>query len=52
MESMTVEEIAATMDISVSTVKRSMGHAAIRLSRWIEADPGLVELLDARRGKR
>ena len=52
MESMTVEEIAATMDISVSTVKRSMGHAAIRVSRWIEADPGLVELLDARRGKR
>jgi RNA polymerase sigma-70 factor (ECF subfamily) len=47
MESMTVEEIAATMDISVSTVKRSMAHAASRLSRWIDADPGLAELLNA-----
>jgi RNA polymerase sigma-70 factor (ECF subfamily) len=47
MESMTVEEIATTMDISESTVKRSMAHAANRLSRWIEADPGLASLLDA-----
>ncbi len=46
MESMTVEEIAATMDISVSTVKRSMAHASNRLLRWIDADPGLAGLLD------
>lgn len=52
MESMTVEEIAATMDISVSTVKRSMAHAADRLSRWIDADPGLAGLLVAKRWKR
>ena len=44
MESMTVDEIAATMDISVSTVKRSMVHASSRMSRWVEADPGLAGL--------
>ncbi len=47
MESMTVEEIASTMDISVSTVKRSMGHASTRLSGWIAADPGLAGLTRA-----
>jgi len=47
MESMTVEEIATTMDISVSTVKRSMAHAENRLARWIDADPGLADLLEA-----
>jgi RNA polymerase sigma-70 factor, ECF subfamily len=45
MESMTVEEIAVTMDISTSTVKRSMAYASGRLSRWIQADPGLAGLL-------
>ncbi len=49
MESMTMEEIANHLDISVSTVKRSMGHASNRLSRWIEADPGLAGLLDRER---
>ena len=44
MESMTVEEVAATMDVSVSTVKRSMAHASSRLSTWIAADPGLAGL--------
>lgn len=44
MESMTVDEIAATMDLSTSTVKRSMAHASSRLSRWVEADPELAEL--------
>jgi RNA polymerase sigma-70 factor (ECF subfamily) len=44
MESMTVDEIAATMDISVSTVKRSMAHASRRLSQWVAADPGLAGL--------
>jgi RNA polymerase sigma-70 factor, ECF subfamily len=47
LESMTVEEIAAAMDLSVSTVKRSMNHALNRLSRWLDADPGLAGLLDA-----
>lgn len=45
-ESMTVSEIAATMGISVSTVKRSLAHASERLSRWIAGDPALAELLD------
>ena len=44
MESMTVDEIAATMDISISTVKRSITHASTRLSRWVEADPELADL--------
>jgi len=49
MESMTVEEIAASMEISESTVKRSMAHASSRLSHWINADPGLAGLLDGER---
>ena len=44
MEGMTVEEIAATMDISISTVKRAIAHASDRMSRWIDADPGLASL--------
>jgi RNA polymerase sigma-70 factor (ECF subfamily) len=44
MESMTVYEIAMTMEISVSTVKRSMAHASSRLSRWVAADPELAGL--------
>ncbi|HEU5073618.1 MAG TPA: sigma-70 family RNA polymerase sigma factor [Polyangiaceae bacterium] len=42
VESMTVEEIAAAMDISASTVKRSMTRASNRLSRWVDADPSLA----------
>jgi RNA polymerase sigma-70 factor, ECF subfamily len=38
MESKTVEEIAAMLDISTSTVKRSMSHASSRLSAWVDAD--------------
>jgi RNA polymerase sigma-70 factor (ECF subfamily) len=46
VEAMTVEEIASTLDISVSTVKRSFNHASTRLSRWIAADPVLSDRLD------
>ena len=52
MESMTVEETAASMEISESTVKRSMIRASNRLSRWIEADPGLASMFDAERWRR
>jgi RNA polymerase sigma-70 factor (ECF subfamily) len=52
MESMTVEEIATTMDLSVSTVKRSMAHAEDRLSRWIAADSALAETLVSKRWNR
>jgi RNA polymerase sigma-70 factor, ECF subfamily len=48
VEAMTIEEIATTMDLSASTVKRSMLHASGRLSRWVEADPHLSNLRDLR----
>ncbi len=38
VESMTVEEIAAAMGTSESTVKRSLARASNRLSRWMEED--------------
>ena len=50
MEAMTVEEIAATMHLSISTVKRSIAHASARLSQWIDADPGLAGLRKERSG--
>lgn len=46
VESMTVEEIAETMELSESTVKRSMTKASARLARWIQSDPGLDGLLE------
>ena len=49
IESMTVEEIAGAMEISESTVKRSIVRASNRLSRWIDADPGLAGLFDGER---
>jgi RNA polymerase sigma-70 factor (ECF subfamily) len=42
VEGMTVQEIAFTLEISTSTVKRSMERASSRLSRWVDADPGLT----------
>src|SRR5688500_7948225 len=44
VESMTMEEIASTMDIPVSTAKRSMARVSSRLSRWVDADPCLAAL--------
>jgi RNA polymerase sigma-70 factor (ECF subfamily) len=52
MESMTVEEIAAAMQISESTVKRSMTQAFSRLSRWIEAEPDLAQVFNTERWRR
>jgi RNA polymerase sigma factor (sigma-70 family) len=49
LESMTVEEIASAMEISASTVKRSLYCAGKDLSHWIETDPELVGLLDGKR---
>lgn len=48
LESMTVDEIAAAMDISASTVKRALGCGRTKLSHWIEADPELVGFLGGR----
>jgi len=50
MESMTVEEIAKVMEMSVSTVKRSLECAKRELSHWIETDLELVGLLEGKRG--
>jgi len=44
LESMTVEEIATAMEISVSTVKRSLEHAGKQMSHWVETDLGMVGL--------
>jgi RNA polymerase sigma-70 factor (ECF subfamily) len=52
LESMTIEEVAQVLDLSVSTVKRSVTHATARLSRWISADPGLAAAFDTRRWQR
>ena len=46
LESMTVDEVAAHMELSISTVKRALERATSKLSVWIEADPGLAGFLD------
>jgi RNA polymerase sigma-70 factor, ECF subfamily len=43
VESMSVEEIAATMETSESTVKRSLVRASNRLSRWMDEEPRLAD---------
>jgi DNA-directed RNA polymerase specialized sigma24 family protein len=42
---MTVEEVAAHMELSPSTVKRALDRATRKLSQWIEVDTGLAEFL-------
>jgi RNA polymerase sigma-70 factor (ECF subfamily) len=39
MESMSVEEVAKTMEISESTVKRSLAHVSDRMRQWIQDEP-------------
>ena len=48
IEAMTHDEIASAMNVSVSTVKRSVNYASSRVRRWIRADLGLTNLLDER----
>ena len=43
-ESMTIEEIAAAMETSESSVKRSLARASTRLSRWMDDEPRLANL--------
>ena len=45
IESMTIEETAQAMDISVSTVKRLQERSTEQLSRWVETDFELTSLL-------
>ena len=46
LESMTMEEVAAHMGLSLSTVTRALARATDQLSRWIEADAGLARVLE------
>jgi RNA polymerase sigma-70 factor (ECF subfamily) len=50
MQSMTVEEIANHMQLSESTVKRSLIHASERLEHWVRADPELTRIANELRG--
>jgi RNA polymerase sigma factor (sigma-70 family) len=43
MESMGVEEIATAMEISESTVKRSLVHVLGRIRHWIKDEPRWLE---------
>jgi RNA polymerase sigma-70 factor (ECF subfamily) len=52
LDSMTVEEVALHMDLSVSTVKRALDRATGKLSRWIETEPGLAGFLEGARWQR
>jgi len=49
MEAMTIQEIAATMGLSISTVKRAMAHASSRLAHWVDSDPGLAAFVESKR---
>jgi RNA polymerase sigma-70 factor (ECF subfamily) len=42
VESMSIEEIAATTESSESTVKRSLARTSSRLSRWMDDEPRLA----------
>ena len=50
IESMTIEETAQAMDLSVSTVKRLQDRATERLAEWVEIDFELTGLLRRKRG--
>lgn len=43
VDSMTLEEISQLLNIPLSTVKRSMTQSALKVNRWIDADPELTD---------
>jgi RNA polymerase sigma-70 factor, ECF subfamily len=49
LESMTLEEIATALDVSLSTVKRNLNRASARVSRWIATDKDLVNFFEGKR---
>jgi RNA polymerase sigma-70 factor (ECF subfamily) len=49
LEAMTLEEVAVAMDLSLSTVKRTITHASARISAWIASDPELATFFQGRR---
>lgn len=48
LESMTLEEVGAAMELSLSTVKRSISHSAARVSAWIAGDQDLATFFESR----
>jgi len=50
LESMTLEEIATALEISLSTVKRVLSRASARVSHWIDGDEGLMNYFEGKRG--
>jgi RNA polymerase sigma factor (sigma-70 family) len=50
LESMTLEEVAVTLEISLSTVKRTLARASARVSEWIEGDVDLASYFEGKRG--
>lgn len=48
LESMTVEEVAEAMDLSVSTVKRRLTHGMKRFERFLDLEPDLARLLEGK----
>jgi RNA polymerase sigma-70 factor (ECF subfamily) len=51
LETMTLEEIAAALELSLSTVKRALSRASARVTRWIEGDRDLMTFFEGRRGR-
>jgi DNA-directed RNA polymerase specialized sigma24 family protein len=49
---MTLEEVAAAMEISLATVKRTLRHASTRLSELVDADVQLRPAVGRRRPSR
>lgn len=50
LESMTLGEIAAAMEISLSTVKRAHAQAVLDVGRWIADDKDLAGFFEERQG--
>ena len=50
LESMTLGEIATALEISLSTVKRTLSRAATRVSGWIGGDADLTNFFEGKRG--
>ncbi|HYP90995.1 MAG TPA: sigma-70 family RNA polymerase sigma factor [Polyangiaceae bacterium] len=48
LESMTIDEISSTMELSSATVKRSLKNASERMTGWVRADPSFRHLFDSR----
>ncbi|MES1172427.1 MAG: sigma-70 family RNA polymerase sigma factor [Bacteroidota bacterium] len=51
LESMTLEEVAQTLEVSLSTVKRTLARASAQVSVWISGDSDLASYFEGRRGE-